>query len=94
MRRFVRLNEVLECIVEYYIMQSLRAENIHLDVELSCDHRVVIHALEYVEDDLMIAHIEHALCDPESGIYSRPRFTKVELSPAFPPEPFFNIEYE
>lgn len=34
MRRYLRLNTVLESLIEYYIMQHLRSENDHLDDEL------------------------------------------------------------
>lgn len=91
MRRYLRLNTVLESLIEYYIMQHLRSENDHLDDELVCDHKIVIHSVEVLDDELLVANVEHSLYDAVAEKYCPPAFTKVELTPRWPSEQVFNI---
>lgn len=94
MKRYLRLNSVLESLVEYFIVQHLRADNPHVDEELVYDHKIIIHSVEMVDDDIMVANVEHALCHPVTGVFLQPNFTKVELTPSWPSETVFNIEWQ
>ncbi|QIO02715.1 hypothetical protein HYQ33_gp117 [Salmonella phage aagejoakim] len=76
MKKYVRLNTVLESVIEYFIMQHLRAENDHVD------------------DELLIANIEHALWDEVLDQYVQPKFTQIELSAMWSPETVFNIDIQ
>lgn len=92
MRRYLRLNTVLESLIEYYIMQHLRSENEHIDDELVCNHCIIIHSVEIVDDELLIANVEHSLYDVDGGKYCTPSFTQIELTPLWPAEKVFNID--
>lgn len=92
MRNYLRLNNVLESLIEYYIIQHLRSENGHLDDELTCDHRIIIHSVEVLDNDLLLANVEHSLYDAELGKYCAPAFAQIELTSRWPAEVIFNSE--
>ncbi|AGF88993.1 hypothetical protein SP029_00055 [Salmonella phage FSL SP-029] len=94
MKKYVRLNTVLESVIEYFIMQHLRAENEHVGDALTYDHRIVVHSVEIVDDELLIANVEHALWDEVLDQYVQPKFTQIELSAMWPPETVFNIDIQ
>ncbi|AFU64455.1 hypothetical protein P46FS4_115 [Salmonella phage P46FS4] len=94
MKRYLKLTTVLESIIEYFIMQHLRADNMHLDGCLTYDHKIIVHSVEVLDDDLMVANVEHCLFDESVDAYCQPRFAKVELTTCWPPEMVFNIDVE
>lgn len=92
MRRYLRLNTVLESLIEFYILQHLRSGNEHIDDFLLYDHQITIHSVEVVDDDLLLANIEHSLYDNQAGKYCAPAFSQVEITPCWPAEKVFNID--
>lgn len=94
MKRYLKLNTVIESIIEYFIMQHLRFDNTHIDDSLVCDHKIIVHSVEVMDDDLLIANVEHSLYDESTDAYCKPRFAKVELTTSWPPEMVFNIDVE
>lgn len=94
MKRYVPLTTTLESIIEFFIMQHLRADNVHIDDELVYNHKIVIHSVEILDDNLLIANVEHSYFDELLDRYCQPKFTKIELTPIWPAETVFNIEVE
>lgn len=94
MKRYLPRNRVIESIIEYFVMQHLRADNDHVEDHLVFNHSVIIHSVELLDDDLIVANVEHSLFDEQTETYCRPKFTKVELTAMWPPETVFNIEVE
>lgn len=87
MGRYLRLSPVVEAAIEFYIMNHLRIGNEHLYDELTYDHKIVIHSIEVIDDDLVVANVEHMLYDNVLSRWCQPMFTKIELTRCWPAEP-------
>lgn len=87
MGRYLRLTPVVESAIEFFIMSHLRTFNGHLYDELTYDHKMIIHSVEIIDDDCAVANIEQTVYDEALGRWCQPRFSKVELTRAWPAEP-------
>lgn len=94
MASYLKLNTVLESVLEYFVLQHLRQENLFLADFLLDEQKIIIHSVELIDDELMVANIEHTIWDPLKGDYMQPKFAKVEITPIWPVETVFNIELE
>ncbi|AIX13052.1 hypothetical protein HWB57_gp051 [Erwinia phage vB_EamM-Bue1] len=89
-RKFFRKNMMLEGLVEQQILLLLMEVNPHFKSELYYQLRLVVHSVEIIDDDFLVAHVEHQLLNPDMRPIGRPQFCQVELEYVFVDLTVFN----
>lgn len=92
--RYLPQNMVIENLVDVYIINALISSNPHLAPYFYYNLSLVVHSIEVVDDDLLIANIEFYVLDDDGVPVSKPVFSKIEIQNYFPLADFFNMEDE
>lgn len=89
-RQFLPNNYMVGALVEHHILSLLIQLNPLSAYELYYSLGIIVHSVEIVDDELLIAHVEHWLIDDQSHDITRRHFCQVELEPYFADLTLFN----
>lgn len=90
--RYLPQNQVIENLVDVYIVNALISSNPHLAPYFYYNMNLTVHSVEVVDDELLVANIEFYLVDDNGTPVCKPVFSKVDIENYFPLSDFFNMD--